>query len=109
MLPEPFRGQTAHPGHVHRVAERIARSTRGSIAGGLGRIGQRVSPSTSARPTRTALADARDSVQRYPIAARPRGIRPVGDPRGPGRGPTRAEAAVLLGAASKPRPLADAA
>ena len=80
MLPEPFRGQTAHPGHVHRVAERIARSTRGSIAGGLGRIGQRVSPSTSARPTRTALADAKDSVQRYfmqgffdPIAARPRG------------------------------------
>lgn len=24
MCPEPFRGQTAHPGHVHRVAERIA-------------------------------------------------------------------------------------
>lgn len=21
MCPEPFRGQTAHPGHVHRVAE----------------------------------------------------------------------------------------
>merc|ERR1712080_568366 len=25
MCPEPFRGQTSHPGHVHRVAERIAR------------------------------------------------------------------------------------
>jgi TatD DNase family protein len=24
MCPEPFRGQTAHPGHVHRIAERIA-------------------------------------------------------------------------------------
>jgi len=24
MCPGPFRGQTAHPGHVHRVAERIA-------------------------------------------------------------------------------------
>jgi len=24
MCPSPFRGQTAHPGHVHRVAERIA-------------------------------------------------------------------------------------
>jgi len=24
MCPEPFRGQTAHPGHVHRVAEKIA-------------------------------------------------------------------------------------
>ena len=24
MCPMPFRGQTAHPGHVHRVAERIA-------------------------------------------------------------------------------------
>jgi TatD DNase family protein len=24
MCPAPFRGQTAHPGHVHRVAERIA-------------------------------------------------------------------------------------
>eukprot|EP00927_Polykrikos_kofoidii_P036679 TRINITY_DN30964_c0_g1_i1.p1 TRINITY_DN30964_c0_g1~~TRINITY_DN30964_c0_g1_i1.p1 ORF type:complete len:486 (-),score=71.99 TRINITY_DN30964_c0_g1_i1:28-1437(-) len=24
MCAEPFRGQTAHPGHVHRVAERIA-------------------------------------------------------------------------------------
>eukprot|EP00929_Paragymnodinium_shiwhaense_P027363 TRINITY_DN16072_c0_g1_i2.p1 TRINITY_DN16072_c0_g1~~TRINITY_DN16072_c0_g1_i2.p1 ORF type:complete len:139 (+),score=25.36 TRINITY_DN16072_c0_g1_i2:252-668(+) len=24
MCPEPFRGQTAHAGHVHRVAERIA-------------------------------------------------------------------------------------
>lgn len=24
MCPDPFRGQTAHPGHVHRVAERIA-------------------------------------------------------------------------------------
>jgi len=24
MCPEPFRGQTAHPGHVHRVAEQIA-------------------------------------------------------------------------------------
>jgi len=24
MCPEPFRGQTAHPGHVHRVAECIA-------------------------------------------------------------------------------------
>merc|ERR1712023_572128 len=24
MCPEPFRGQTSHPGHVHRVAERIA-------------------------------------------------------------------------------------
>lgn len=25
MCPEPFRGQTSHPGHVHRVAERIAK------------------------------------------------------------------------------------
>ena len=24
MCPEPCRGQTAHPGHVHRVAERVA-------------------------------------------------------------------------------------
>mmetsp|Transcript_27955 Transcript_27955/g.61655 ORF Transcript_27955/g.61655 Transcript_27955/m.61655 type:complete len:385 (-) Transcript_27955:65-1219(-) len=24
MCPEPFRGQTSHPGHVHRVAEQIA-------------------------------------------------------------------------------------
>lgn len=24
MCPEPFRGHTAHPGHVHRVAEKIA-------------------------------------------------------------------------------------
>ena len=24
MRPDPFRGQTAHPGHVHRVAEKIA-------------------------------------------------------------------------------------
>eukprot|EP00746_Dinoflagellata_sp_MGD_P025384 gnl/MRDRNA2_/MRDRNA2_159635_c0_seq1.p1 gnl/MRDRNA2_/MRDRNA2_159635_c0~~gnl/MRDRNA2_/MRDRNA2_159635_c0_seq1.p1 ORF type:complete len:421 (+),score=77.36 gnl/MRDRNA2_/MRDRNA2_159635_c0_seq1:42-1265(+) len=24
MCPDPFRGQTAHPGHVHRVAEKIA-------------------------------------------------------------------------------------
>ena len=31
MCPEPFRGQTAHPGHVHRVAERIAEWKRISL------------------------------------------------------------------------------
>lgn len=32
MCPEPFRMQTAHPGHVHRVAERIAEIKRVPLA-----------------------------------------------------------------------------